>query len=272
MRMDTTETRQHRRRPSPLASLCLAALLAASLAGLAGCAAQQQGSAPGSPPEQQEEIPDPLEELNRAVFQLNEFLDLIILRPLSEVYRAVFPDPVRDSVRNFLRNLGSPVVFFNDVLQGQGERAQITFGRFLVNTTLGVGGLFDVAAGMGAPYHGEDFGQTLGVWGFKPGIYLVLPILGPSTTRDAIGRVGDVFMNPLTYVYSANDLEYLPLAFGVTGAVDLRARNIELLDQLKRDALDYYILMRSIYLQIRENEIRNGRTLGEGPERKLEIQ
>ena len=264
-------TPQSRRLPSPLARLCLAALLAASLAGLAGCAAQQQASAPGSPP-QQEEVSDPLEEFNRAVFQLNELLDIILLRPLSEVYRAILPDPVRDSVRNFLRNLGAPVVFFNDVLQGRGERAQITFGRFLVNTTLGVGGLFDVAKDMGAPYHGEDFGQTLGVWGVKPGIYLVLPILGPSTSRDAIGRVGDVFMNPLTYVYSANDLEYLPLAFGVTGAVDLRARNIELLDQLKRDALDYYILMRSIYLQIRENEIRNGRTLGEGPERKLEIQ
>lgn len=270
--MNTTGTSQRRRKPSHQARLWLAAALLASLAAVAGCAAQQQALAPGPPPPQQEEVPDPLEEINRAVFQLNELLDLVILRPLSEVYRTILPEPVRDSVRNFLRNLGSPVVFINDVLQGQGERAQITLGRFIVNTTLGVGGLFDVAAGMGAPYHSEDFGQTLGVWGLKPGIYLVLPILGPSTTRDAAGRLGDVLLNPLTYVYSANNLEYLPFTFGAAGAVDLRARNIELVDQLKRDALDYYILMRSIYLQIRESEIRNGRAQGDGPERNLEIQ
>jgi phospholipid-binding lipoprotein MlaA len=270
--MDTTGISQRRRGPSRLARLWLAAALIASLAALAGCAAQHQASSPGSPPPQQEEVPDPLEELNRAIFQLNELLDLVVLRPLSEAYKAILPDPVRDAVRNFLRNLGSPVVFINNVLQGQGERAQITLGRFIVNTTLGVGGLFDVAAGMGAPYHSEDFGQTLGVWGLKPGIYLVLPILGPSTTRDAVGRVGDVLLNPLTYAYSAGNLEYLPFAFGAAGAVDLRARNIELVDQLKRDALDYYILMRSIYLQIRENEVRNGQAQGDGPERRLEVQ
>lgn len=268
--MDAIRIRQSRRSPAFPARLCLSVLLAAFL-GLAGCAAQQQASAPGSPP-QEEEVSDPLEELNRAVFQLNEFLDLIILRPISEVYRTLLPDPVRDSVRNFLRNLGSPVVFINDVLQGQGERAQVTVGRFVVNTTLGIGGLFDVAKDMGAPYHAEDFGQTLGVWGAKPGIYLVLPILGPSTTRDAVGRVADALMNPLTYLYAAGDVEYLPFVFNATGAVDLRARNIELIDQLKRDALDYYILIRSIYYQIRENEIRNGQLEGDSPAQRLQVQ
>ncbi|MBI3026007.1 MAG: VacJ family lipoprotein [Candidatus Tectomicrobia bacterium] len=270
--MDTTGTRQRRRKPSRQARLWLAAALLASLAAVASCAAQQQALAPGSPPQAEEEVPDPLEEINRAVFQLNELLDLVILRPLSEVYQTILPDPVRDSVRNFLRNLGSPVVFVNDVLQGRGERAQITFGRFIVNTTLGVGGLFDVAAGMDAPYHSEDFGQTLGVWGLKPGIYLVVPILGPSTTRDAAGRLGDVLLNPLTYLYAAGDVEYLPFVFNAAGAVDLRARNTELIDQLKRDALDYYILIRSIYLQIRESEIRNGQLDSDSPALRLQIQ
>ncbi|MEK6710938.1 MAG: VacJ family lipoprotein [Nitrospinota bacterium] len=267
-----TGTSLSQRGPSFLARLCLAGALAALLAGAAGCAAQQAAQGPASPPPQEEELPDPLEDLNRVVFQINEVLDTIVLRPLGEVYRALLPGPVRESVRNFLRNLSSPVVFFNDVLQGRGDRAEITLGRFIVNTTLGVGGLFDVAKDMGAPYHGEDFGQTLGVWGLKPGIYLVLPILGPSTTRDAIGRGVDLFMNPFTYLYAAGDVEYLSLAFGGLGAVDLRARNIELVDQLKRDALDYYTLIRSIYHQLRESEIRNGNTQGGGPEKKIELE
>ncbi|MBI3128627.1 MAG: VacJ family lipoprotein [Candidatus Tectomicrobia bacterium] len=257
------------RKASCLARVCLAAWLAVSSAGLAGCAAQQSADAP---PGMEDEVPDPLEELNRAVFEFNDYLDIYILRPLALGYRAVLPQPVRDSVRNFLRNLGAPVTFFNDVLQGKGERAQITLGRFMVNTTFGVVGLFDVADGMGAPYHSEDFGQTLAVWGAKPGIYLVLPILGPSTTRDAAGRVADVFMNPFNYVYAHNDLDYLPYVFYGVGAVDLRERNLELLDQLKAEALDYYTLIRSIYLQIRENEIQDGKAPAGGPGGKLQTQ
>ncbi len=214
---------------------------------------------------------DPFEDFNRAVFDFNEALDAVIFLPLAKIYRAIFPKPVRDSFRNFMRNLNAPFVLANDVLQGEGERAGMTLSRFLINTTLGVGGLFDAAAGMGAPYHEEDFGQTLGAWGVEESVYLVLPILGPSTVRDGLGKVGDAFINPLNYAGAAGkDVEkiffghprYLAdFLFGVRllEGVDTRERLIEPIELLKKDplALDYYTLIRSVYLQRRKKEILN---------------
>lgn len=221
--------------------------------------------------EQATESIDPFEDFNRAVFDFNEALDAAIFLPLAKIYRAIFPKPIRDTFRNFMRNLNAPFVLANDVLQGEGERAGMTLSRFLINTTLGVGGLFDVATGVGVPHHDEDFGQTLGVWGIEESLYVVLPILGPSTVRDGLGKVGDAFINPLHYVGAAgDDLEKIffghrydmaDFLFGVRlmEGVDTRERLIEPLELLKKDplALDYYTLIRSIYLQRRNKEILN---------------
>ncbi len=221
--------------------------------------------------EQATESIDPFEDFNRAVFDFNEALDAVIFLPLAKIYRALFPKPVRDTFRNFMRNINAPFIFANDVLQGEGERAGMTLSRFLINTTLGVVGLFDVATGIGVPHHEEDFGQTLGVWGVEEGVYIVLPILGPSTVRDGFGKVGDAFINPLNYAGAAGkDVEkiffghprYLAdFLFGVRllEGIDTRERLIEPIELLKKDplALDYYTLIRSIYLQRRKKEILN---------------
>jgi phospholipid-binding lipoprotein MlaA len=130
---------------------------------------------------------DPLEGLNRGIFEFNRVVDGVLIKPAAQIYRGVLPQQAQDSVRSFLRNLRSPVILANDVLQGDMDRAGSTIGRFLVNTTLGIGGLFDVASELGMPFHDEDFGQTLAVWGVGEGPYLVLPLLGPSNPRDAVG-------------------------------------------------------------------------------------
>ena len=221
--------------------------------------------------EQTVESIDPFEEFNRAVFGFNEALDAVIFLPLAKIYQFIFPKPIRDTFRNFMRNLNAPFVLANDILQGEGERAGHTLSRFLANSTLGVGGLFDVATGIGIPYHDEDFGQTLGVWGVGEGVYLVLPILGPSTVRDGLGKVGDAFINPLNYLGAAGDekekilfghrVDLADFLFGVRllEGVDARERLIEPLELLKKDPLnlDYYSLIRSIFLQRRKKEILN---------------
>ncbi|MCY4381641.1 MAG: VacJ family lipoprotein [Nitrospinae bacterium] len=221
--------------------------------------------------EQATESIDPFEDFNRAVFDFNEGLDAVIFLPLAKLYRALFPKPIRDTFRNFMRNLNAPFILANDVLQGEGERAGMTLSRFLINTTLGVGGLFDVATGLGVPFHDEDFGQTLGVWGVEEGVYLVLPVIGPSTVRDGFGKVGDAFLNPLNYLGATGDdsekilfghrVDLADFLFGVRllEGVDLRERLIEPIELLKKDplALDYYTLIRSVYLQRRKKEILN---------------
>jgi len=223
-----------------------------------GCASVQTGYGKGSG--SGDEVSDPIESWNRKVFDFNMVLDDFIGRPVAETYRTILPEAAQDSIRNFLRNLKAPVTLANNLLQGEGKRAQITTMRFLINSTLGIAGLFDVAFDMGYSHHSEDFGQTLAIFGVGEGPYLVFPILGPSTVRDASGKAVDIFLNPLTYVASANGYEvYLYGLRGIKG-VDFRSRNIETLDQLKQDALDYYSLIRSVYRQHRKNEIKNGKT------------
>ena len=202
---------------------------------------------------------DPIERLNRGVFEVNYALDALLLKPAAQSYRDLVPDYGRDSVRSFLNNLGTPVVLANDVLQGEAERARITVARFLVNTTLGVGGLFDVATGLGLVYHGEDFGQTLAVWGTDEGIYLMLPLFGPSNPRDGIGLIVDFLIDPVNWY--ARDYDRVYLTYGRAGAhaVDYRSRNIELLDELEETSIDYYTAIRSLYRQRRADEIANGR-------------
>jgi phospholipid-binding lipoprotein MlaA len=202
---------------------------------------------------------DPFEGTNRFFFDVNQILDELLLRPVAVGYRAVVPDFARDGVRNFMNNLNSPVIFANDLFQGEGDRAGTTLLRFGINSTIGIGGLIDVAKELGHPYHDEDFGQTLAVWGVDEGPYFYFPLMGPSTARDFTGFVVDRGLDPLTYVnWGDDDLEYVPIARTVLNVIDLRSRNIETLDDIERSSVDYYASIRSLYRQSRADAIRNG--------------
>ncbi|UCH74976.1 MAG: VacJ family lipoprotein [Rhodospirillales bacterium] len=211
------------------------------------------------------ELNDPLEPMNRAIFEFNQVVDRALLRPLAIGYRTVLPRGVRAAVRNFINNLEAPVVLINDLLQGEGLRARDTVGRFTTNTILGLGGLIDIATDAGIPYHDEDFGQTLAVWGFDSGPYLILPLYGPSNIRDTAGLAGDIVLDPVGY--------YIRREHGLTGSVirytvdtvDWRAANLELIDELRRSSIDFYAATRSAYRQQRANEIRNGRFDADDP-------
>ena len=241
----------------------LAAALA-MVAVLAGCAQQQREQLAAADGEEEElilpydEPNDPLEPVNRVIFDVNLFLDELLIRPMGEIYRFFVPPEARDVIRNVLRNLSTPVILANDLLQGEMGRAGDTVARFLVNSTIGVGGTMDLAEDQGYPYHDEDFGQTLAVYGVGEGFYLVLPILGPSTLRDTGGMLADSYMDPLRYVLSDEEM----WARRITEGVDLRARNIETLEELRRGSIDFYARVRNVYRQRRDNEIRNGGETG----------
>lgn len=210
---------------------------------------------------------DPLEGLNRVFFEINDALDTVLLRPIAWVYREVVPEFARNGVRNALDNLDSPVVFANDLLQGEFDRAGETMARFMINSTVGVGGFIDVADDMGVPKHDEDFGQTLAVWGLGEGPYLYLPLLGPSNPRDLAGRAVDIGMDPLTYVdWEDQNAEWAPYTRMGLNVLDLRARNFDTLDNLKETSVDYYAAIRSAYRQLREDAIRNGEPAEDLPE------
>jgi len=208
---------------------------------------------------------DPLEFVNRFTFAFNDAVDTMLIQPAAATYRVIVPRPVRDGVRNVLRNLNGPVILANDLLQGEWDRAETTFMRFLINSTIGVVGIFDVAAEWGYDYHSEDFGQTMGTWGAGEGFYLVLPLLGPSSARDLVGIVVDSYMDPWSYVLdyttslSDDTITYIMIARQGTEGLDMRARNIETIESIKGDALDYYARIRTLYRQNRDSEILNGR-------------
>ena len=205
---------------------------------------------------------DPLETLNRFLFAFNEALDVFIFRPIAEVYRFWLPQGVQDSVQNFTRNLNAPVIFLNQLWQGRDEEASETIARFFINTTIGLAGLFDPASSWGLEYTEADFGQTLGYYGAGPGPYLVLPIFGPSSVRDGIGRGVDWLLDPWPYVLDAANVDKkqeILLARFILEGVDKRARSIETLDDLKRDSVDFYARVRSLYLQYRKSFIEESR-------------
>jgi len=203
------------------------------------------------------EANDPYERMNRKFFNFNNKLDSAIIKPAASGYNSIMPKPVRRGLRNFLNNFESPAIFANDILQGEWSRAGITFSRFLINTTVGIGGLFDVAKTSDLERHHEDFGQTLGSWGAGEGAYLVLPLYGPAPPRDLAGLVIDQAFNPLTYF---NDTEVVIASATLTmfDLIDFRAENIENIDNIERTSLDYYATVRSIYRQNRRSEIANG--------------
>lgn len=241
-----------RRRSGPIR---LAATLLLGLA-LVGCAARPDPNDPEAVAEF-EQANDPLEPLNRGLFVVNDGLDTLVLRPAAEAYRIFIPPEIRTSVRNMLGNLRSPVILMNDVLQGETQRAGTTLGRFVLNTTLGVGGIFDVATGYGLRGHGEDFGQTLAVWGVPEGPFLFLPVLGPSNPRDLIGTGVDAVSNPFSYVTGGELFDAVTTGRIVLQALDAREGLIEPLDALRAGSIDPYAALRSAYRQRRATEIRN---------------
>lgn len=232
-----------------------AALIVGAL--LSGCASAPNANDPQAVAEYKE-LNDPIEPLNRTFFEFNRGLDTMLLRPAATFYKAMMPPPLQNLVHNFLNNLKSPVVLLNDVLQGESQRAGDTLARFAINTTVGVLGFGDPATDMGFARHGEDFGQTLGVWGSGEGPYLVLPIFGPSNPRDAVGKVVDTLTDPIWRYAQNTDREYIPNERLVADAINFRARNLNEIDDLQRTSIDYYAAVRDLYRQIRNDEIRNG--------------
>ncbi len=197
---------------------------------------------------------DPLEPLNRGIFVFNQAIDEMLLKPAARIYIAAVPDGARAAVSNVINNLKSPVTLANDLLQGDLDRAQATIARFAVNTIIGFGGMADVAADLGTPRHSEDFGQTAATYGVGEGPYLMLPFLGPSNVRDALGRVVDRFFDPLDY---ALDGSASFARAGVEG-LDQRARFLDVSEALEKTSIDYYASIRSVFTQNRDFEIRNG--------------
>ena len=207
------------------------------------------------------------EGFSRAMFKLNHGLDKAIFEPVAKGYRAL-PVPIRKGTGNAVDNLRSLLTLSNNILQGDFKEAGNTAGRFAINTTVGILGIFDPAAALGLEEKGkEDFGQTLGVWGSESGCYFVLPILGPTTTRDAIGMVGNVFLDPVyqithnneitTGVGNSNYSEHNYFYYRGTGAVDFRANNILSFDSLEDNSIDLYASIKSLYLQDRKKKIAN---------------
>lgn len=203
-------------------------------------------------------VRDPFETANRLMFAVNLAADAIIVRPAAEFYRFAIPAPGRTAVRNFLRNLSSPVVLANDLFQGEFKRASTTTKRFFINSTIGIGGILDVATGMGQEYHDEDFGQTLGAYGVGEGFYLVLPLLGPSNLRDAFGTGLDFFLDPVNTWARNTDRDGIPLGRTAAEGLGTRERNLETFDELQKTSLDFYAAVRSLYKQTRDSAIRNG--------------
>lgn len=224
-------------------------ILAAGL-GLSGCTTL---IANGVSPDHADpnEIYDPLESINRGTFAFNDALDRAVARPIAKGYRTIVPSPVRTGIRNVLTVLRSPITLANEILQGDIDGAGNVVFRTVVNTTAGIGGLIDVAAIEGFEHEHEDFGQTLGVWGVDHGPYLVLPLMGPSSFRDATGSLVDTLADPLRlYLFNTHQEEWYYGRVVING-IDRRTELLDALDDLRKNSFDYYAAMRSAYYQRR---------------------
>ena len=204
---------------------------------------------------------DPFEPMNRAVFRFNERVDQYLILPVAGIYIYWSPPPVRRGLHNVLNNLEMPKTFANDLLQGEFKDAGTALGRFALNSTIGVGGLVDVATPAGLPYRPADFGQTLGRYGIAEGPFIVLPVLGPDSPRDLIGDAADIAMNPFFYLPASAPLAQraaTSVAIHVGAPYEVHARNIVLRQSLENGSIDPYVTMRSIYRQQRDVVITNG--------------
>lgn len=203
------------------------------------------------------EINDPIEPVNRAVFAFNNFLDILLLEPVAKAYDFLLPGFAKDSVQSFMRNLRSPLIIANNVLQGDIGDAGVATARFVINSTVGVAGLVDVAAMQGLNYEEEDFGQTLGVWRLGHGFYVMLPVLGPSSLRDGTGRVVDAIADPVRIIAHNTDNDWIYYTRNAVEGLDTRSRLIKAIADLRKNSLDYYAAVRSAYVQKRASLVRD---------------
>ncbi|WP_119677814.1 MlaA family lipoprotein [Indioceanicola profundi] len=231
-----------------------------ALAMLAGCAsAPEEGPAgPAQSAPAAQGINDPLEPVNRAVFWFNEALDVVLIKPVAQIYHAVLPDPVERGVTNVLQNLREPLNLANQALQGDWNGAGTAVKRFGINSTIGLAGIFDVAADMGMPYEYESFEQTLAIWGVPEGPYLVLPVIGSSSLRDGPALLAETFADPVRLTAQEADAEWFNWTRTILVGVDTRATYLGVIEDLRRNSFDYYAAMRSLYRQRRDGWIRDG--------------
>jgi phospholipid-binding lipoprotein MlaA len=240
----------------------VAMMAAAVLMG--GCASTDTGAA---------EVWDPIETPNRFIFAINRTIDLIAIRPLAVTYRDWMPEKGQKGIRNVLDNLGEPVTAINEVVQGSPGRAATTIGRFLVNSTIGIAGIFDVASSIGMPKTKEDAGKTVGYLagpGVEPengGFYIVLPLIGPSNARDGVGMAVDAAADPFSIVMFSISSTAGWIATGArygATAIDARSRTLFALDDLEKNSVDYYAALKSAYTQQRADLIRQKREKTDG--------
>jgi phospholipid-binding lipoprotein MlaA len=201
---------------------------------------------------------DPFEPTNRAMFDFDVKVDHAVATPVAKFYRSAVPAPAREGIHNALDNLNAPVVLANDVIQGDGDKAGQTLGRFVINSTVGLAGLIDVAAKVGIPGHPNDFGITMGRLGSAEGSYLVLPFVGPKPPRDIVGAGVDIAFDPLTYMTWNNSTLYMIIRGGL-GVLDERTANIDAVESIERSSIDFYATSRSLYRQNRAAQINGGK-------------
>lgn len=194
---------------------------------------------------------DPFESFNRGMYQFNYAFDGAVLKPVTIIYRGITPEPAQEMASNFLANLYTPVTFGNSVIQLDPQNSFAALWRFIINSSFGIGGVFDVASEAGLKMRHTDFGQTLAMYGWNSGPYVVLPVIGPSNTRDSFGRLVDAFMNPFNYAGTGESI-----AMWSATAVDKRSANMQLLDDIYQTSLDPYTTFRSGYTQKRTSDIR----------------
>lgn len=220
-------------------------ILALSIACVGGCATLGSTGDPR----------DPFEGFNRHVTSFNDYIDRVLVQPLIKLYKAITPDFLNEAISNFFDNVNDATVIVNDFLQFKFKQMLSDLLRFVLNSTVGIGGLFDVASDNGIPKHHEDYGQTLGVWGFGPGPYLVVPLLGPTTVRDAAARLalGTWFNSPTSYIGDRT----VKLGLMALKYVDYRADNLSAMKLIGEAALDKYEFTKNVYLQHREQMIHD---------------
>ena len=233
---------------NPVASRLMAAALTL---GLAACSTPSPESLAEN---------DPWESTNRDTFAFNMWVERNVAKPVVEAYREVVPAPARDGLHNAVINLRAPVVLANDVLQGHPKKAVQTVARVVINSTIGLGGLFDVAGRIGIPYHDNDFGITLGVAGTAEGSYLMLPILGAKPPRDLVGMGVDGIFDPFTWSHFPGRHELLTARTGVN-ILDTADRTLDQVDEIERSSIDFYASTRSLYRQSRAAQIRGENAL-----------
>ena len=227
-------------------------LMTGSVLLIAGCSTKATDPEMG--------MPDPLEDVNRMTLKMNDAADKVLLEPIAKGYRYVTPEVMRIGVRNFLRNLHSPVIIGNELLQGDLVGAGNATARVIINTLAGFGGILDLAEMGGIEHQPEDFGQTLATWGVGDGMYVMLPLLGPSSLRDATGSLVDSYADPLRiYLFNIDEQHLHYTRLGVE-AVSKREELIDVIDDLRRNSFDYYAAIRSAYYQHRQALINDQAT------------